>query len=67
MNAHVLEGNWNQFKGKIQEQWGKFTHDEYNQAAGNRKQLIGRIQELYGIKREEAERQLSDWERRVAA
>ena len=32
---------------------------------GNRKELVGRIQERYGIARDEAERQVSDWERNL--
>ena len=63
MNNDVLAGNWRQFKGKIQEQWGKLTDDDLDIAAGKRDQFIGKIQERYGIEKKEAERQLKDFER----
>jgi len=28
MNWNQIEGNWEQFKGKAQSQWGKFTGDD---------------------------------------
>lgn len=63
MNWDKVEGNWKQFRGKVQEQWGKLTDDELDKIEGNRDQLIGRIQERYGVARDEAERQVRDWER----
>jgi len=62
MNKDTMEGNWKQLKGKIKEQWGKLTDDDLDVAAGRRDQLIGRIQERYGIAKDEAERQISEWE-----
>jgi uncharacterized protein YjbJ (UPF0337 family) len=51
-------------KGKVQAQWGKLTDDQLDIIAGRREQLSGKIQEVYGIQKDEAERQLSEWERR---
>lgn len=64
MNNDKLEGNWKQFKGKVQEQWGKLTNDDLDVIEGRREQLLGRIQERHGVARDEAERQVSDWHRR---
>lgn len=50
-----------QFKGKIKSQWGKLTDDDLEQLAGNRDELVGKIQAQYGISKEEAEKQLRDW------
>lgn len=61
MNWDRIEGNWKEFKGRIREQWGKLTDDDLDIAAGKRDQLIGRIQERYGIAREVADRQVTDW------
>lgn len=63
MNKDTIEGNWKQFKGKVKEQWGKLTDDDLDVVAGKRDQLLGRIQERHGISRDEAERQVSDWEK----
>ena len=57
MNSDQIEGNWEQFKGKLKEQWGKLTDDEIDQARGNRQQFVGKVQEKYGDSREVIERQ----------
>jgi uncharacterized protein YjbJ (UPF0337 family) len=51
--------------GWLKEKWGKLTDDELDQMAGNRDQLVGKIQERYGIAKDEAERQVKDWESRI--
>ena len=55
-------GQWTQLKGKVREKWGKLTNDDLDQIQGRSQQLIGRIQERYGIARDEAERQVKEWE-----
>lgn len=62
MNWDTIKGNWMQFRGKVQEQWGELTDDELDQIEGNRDQLVGRIQERYGVAKDEAERQVREWE-----
>jgi uncharacterized protein YjbJ (UPF0337 family) len=62
MNWDRIEGNWKQFRGKMKEQWGKLTDDDFDVIAGKRDQLVGRIQEQYGISKDEAERQVQTFE-----
>ena len=62
MNWDIIKGNWTQFKGKVKEQWGKLTDDDLARMDGNRDQLVGALQEKYGIAKDEAERQIKDWE-----
>jgi uncharacterized protein YjbJ (UPF0337 family) len=47
-----------QLRGKIRAQWGKLTDNDLDRIAGRRDQLIGRVQERYGVAKEEAERQV---------
>lgn len=61
MNWDQITGQWKQFKGKAQTQWGKLTDDELDQAAGNRERMEGLIQEKYGKSKDEAQRELDDW------
>ncbi|MEZ5647973.1 MAG: CsbD family protein [Alphaproteobacteria bacterium] len=61
MNWDTVEGNWQQFKGKIKQQWSKLTDDDLDLIEGKQDQLIGRIQERYGIERDRAKRDLDDW------
>jgi uncharacterized protein YjbJ (UPF0337 family) len=65
MNWDQVKGNWKQVKGKVKQQWGKLTDDELDQIEGKRDQLLGKIQKQYGISKEEAERQVNDWERQL--
>jgi len=64
MNWDTVSGNWKQFRGQIKQQWGKLTDDDLTVAEGQRDKLVGRIQERYGVAKDEAERQLKDWETR---
>jgi uncharacterized protein YjbJ (UPF0337 family) len=56
-----IAGQWKQFTGDVKNQWGKLTDDELLQINGKREYLAGKIQEKYGIAKEEAERQIDDW------
>jgi uncharacterized protein YjbJ (UPF0337 family) len=58
MNWDRIEGNWKQLKGKAKARWGKLTDDQFDVIAGKREQLVGRIQEKYGIAKEDAEKQV---------
>ena len=62
MNWDQVQGNWQPFKGSIQEKWGHLTDDNLDVIAGKRDQLAGKIQEAYGVSKEEAEKQIADWE-----
>lgn len=64
MNWDRIEGNWKQFQGKVKEQWGKLTDGDMAIIRGRRDQLVGKIQEQYGISKDEAERQVVDFEHR---
>jgi uncharacterized protein YjbJ (UPF0337 family) len=63
MNTDQMKGNWKQLVGKAKEKWGKLTDNDWQVVEGKRDQLVGRIQERYGIAREEAEHQVADFER----
>jgi uncharacterized protein YjbJ (UPF0337 family) len=62
MNWDQIAGNWKQVKGVVREKWGKLTDDDVDVIAGKRDILLGKIQERHGIAREEAEKELKDFE-----
>lgn len=62
MNNDILAGNWKQFKGTMLQHWGKLTDDDVEVAAGRREEMLGKLQERYGIAKDEAETQLKDFE-----
>jgi len=61
MNADTLRGQWTQLKGKIREQWGELADDDLDEIQGRSEQLIDRLQQRYGIARDEAQRQFDSW------
>lgn len=61
MNWDIVEGKWMQFKGDVRSKWGKLTDDDLDQIAGKKDRLIGALQERYGRRRDEAERDIDDW------
>src|SRR5262249_48283719 len=67
MNWDQLEGKWKQTKGSVKERWGRLTDDDLDVIAGKRDKLIGKLQERYGIAREEAARQSEAWCRNAVA
>jgi uncharacterized protein YjbJ (UPF0337 family) len=56
-----IAGEWKQVKGEVRKAWGKLTDDDLEQIRGQRDILVGRIQERYGIAKEEANRQIDEW------
>jgi uncharacterized protein YjbJ (UPF0337 family) len=62
MNWDQIERNWKQFKGNAKQHWGKLTDDHLDVIAGKRDVMAGKIQEVYGISMEEADKQLSNWQ-----
>jgi uncharacterized protein YjbJ (UPF0337 family) len=61
MNSDQLQGKWKQVKGSVKERWGKLTDDDINVIDGKHDQLVGKIQEKYGIAREAAQKQVDEW------
>ena len=65
MNWDQVEGKWKQYKGQFREKWGKPTDDDLDRVAGKRDQLVGRIQERYGIEREQAQEEADEFLRNI--
>jgi len=62
MNWDQIKGNWTEMKGKVRAKWGDLNDDDLEKIEGNREQLIGRLQQRYGMEKERAEREVSEWE-----
>jgi uncharacterized protein YjbJ (UPF0337 family) len=61
MNWDRVQGNWEEFKGKAQQQWGKLTNDDMDVIEGKRKELAGRLQKHYGYAQDQAEGEIDRW------
>lgn len=65
MNWDQIQGGWKQFRGQVKQQWGKLTDDDLDYISGKREELVGRLQQRYGIAKDEAERQVDEFQRRT--
>jgi uncharacterized protein YjbJ (UPF0337 family) len=61
MNADILRGKWTQIKGDVRKKWGKLTDDDLTQIEGESEKMIGKLQERYGYRREQAEKELNEF------
>ena len=61
MDWNRLEGNWKQFSGNVKEKWGKLTDDDLTAINGRRDQLEGKIQERYGIAKDQIRQDVDSW------
>ncbi len=60
-----ISGAWMQFRGEVRKRWGKLTDNDLEQINGQREILLGKLQQAYGIAREEANRQIDEWAQRL--
>jgi uncharacterized protein YjbJ (UPF0337 family) len=63
MNPDQFEGKWKQLKGLVKQRWGKLTDDDITAMSGKKDELIGKLQERYGITKEQAQREADEWAR----
>jgi uncharacterized protein YjbJ (UPF0337 family) len=61
MNWDNIKGNWKQFEGRMKSKWGKLTNDDWTLISGKKDQLLGKLQERYGFKKDEAEREIDNF------
>jgi uncharacterized protein YjbJ (UPF0337 family) len=67
MNWDQVAGQWKQMKGAVKQRWAKLTDDDLTALSGKRDELVGKLQERYGITREQAQREADEWANAAAA
>ncbi|WP_410473907.1 CsbD family protein [Guyparkeria sp. TX1] len=65
MDSDRIKGKWKQIKGRIKEEWGDLRDDDLDEAEGHRDYLVGKVQERYGIGKDEARKQVEEFERKL--
>jgi uncharacterized protein YjbJ (UPF0337 family) len=65
MNTDTLNGKWKELKGAAKVRWGRLTDNDLEIVDGQHDQLVGKVQQRYGIAREEAEKQVNEWKARL--
>ena len=61
MNKDIIKGNWKEVKGKIKQQWGKFTDNDIAQMQGSQEELEGKLQSLYGYNKDQAKKEIDQF------
>lgn len=61
MNWDQIEGKWKQFRGSVKQQWAKFTDDDLDFISGTRDKFVGKLQEPYGLAKEDAQKRADEW------
>jgi uncharacterized protein YjbJ (UPF0337 family) len=61
MSWTQIEGQWQKMMGLVKSQWAKLTDDDLKNVAGKREQLIGKLQERYGMLKADADKQVDKW------
>jgi uncharacterized protein YjbJ (UPF0337 family) len=65
MNWNQIEGRWRQVKGSVGQRWGRLTESDLEVIGGRKDVLVGKIQERYGIAKENGDRQVQTWYKAV--
>jgi uncharacterized protein YjbJ (UPF0337 family) len=63
MNQDQVKGTATQLSGKIKETWGRLSDDDIALANGQRDQFFGKLQQTYGIAKEDAQKRLAELEK----
>lgn len=61
MNKDQLEGKWSQVKGNFKQKYGKLTDQDLTFAEGKFDEMLGRLQEKTGKKKEELKKEIENW------
>jgi uncharacterized protein YjbJ (UPF0337 family) len=56
MDWNRIEGNWKQFQGSVKEKWGRLADDDLDAINGRQEQLESKIQERYGLAKDQAKK-----------
>jgi uncharacterized protein YjbJ (UPF0337 family) len=63
MNSDQIKGKWHEVKGRAKSRWGKLTDDDLTQISGDTEAAVGRIQQRYGVAKEQAQREWDEFVR----
>jgi uncharacterized protein YjbJ (UPF0337 family) len=61
MNWDRIAGQWKQMGAQVKAKWAKLTDDDLMAISARKDALVGKIQERYGMRRDEAEKQVDEW------
>mgnify|MGYP003495352143 FL=1 len=60
MNTTEIKGNWNEFKGKMKQQFADLTDDDLLYEEGKEDEFYGRIQQKVGKTKDEVKKFIAE-------
>ena len=64
MNWNTIQNGWKEYEGDAKLQWSRLSAEQIKATQGQRQHLSARLQEVYAVSPQEAERQIADWQSR---
>jgi uncharacterized protein YjbJ (UPF0337 family) len=61
MNWDQVSSQFKRYSGQIKSRWSKLTDDDLQTVGGKKEVLVAKINQRYGIAKQEAERQLDNF------
>ncbi|HEY8072839.1 MAG TPA: CsbD family protein [Labilithrix sp.] len=61
MNWDQVQAQWKQLSGKVRSKWGKLTDDDVSFIGGKKDSFVGKLQERYGMMKDDAERAIDEF------
>ena len=61
----VEPNTWNQIQRRIKDRWNKLTDADLVAVGGMRENLVAKVETVYGLRREDADREVRDFERGI--
>ena len=61
MTKFEIKGNWNEIKGKLKQKYAQLTDDDLTFAEGKEEELLGRLQQRIGKKKEEIRQEIEEF------
>lgn len=62
MKWDQIETDWKSYKQQASSQWSKINDEQLSATGGKREKLAAKIQEVYAVSKDEAEKQLKAFE-----
>jgi uncharacterized protein YjbJ (UPF0337 family) len=56
-----IKGNWNEIKGKLKQKYAQLTDDDLTFAEGKEDELMGRLQQRLGKKKEDIRSEIENF------
>jgi uncharacterized protein YjbJ (UPF0337 family) len=65
MNWDRIQAEWTKISSQVKTQWAKLTDEDLKSVGAKKDALVGAIQQRYGVLKEEAERQVDEWMKKM--